>query len=55
MNYKEHIKCVEAFLKLGLERKVAILDLAAGMGLLGAEVLVMSVEACLVLTLLSRW
>jgi hypothetical protein len=62
-NYKEHIKYVEAFLKLELERKVAILDLAAGTGLLGAEVtcrgcelvLVMSVEACLVLTLLSRW
>jgi len=37
-NYTGHIKCVEAFLKLGLDRKVAILDLAAGTGLLGAEV-----------------
>ena len=31
-------RCVEAFLKLGLDRKVSILDLAAGTGLLGAEV-----------------
>merc|ERR1711971_561571 len=37
-NYTGHTKCVEAFLKLGLDRKVAILDLAAGTGLLGAEV-----------------
>jgi len=37
-NYTGHIKCVEAFLKLELDRKVAILDLAAGTGLLGAEV-----------------
>lgn len=37
-NYTGHIKCVEAFLKLGLDRKVNILDLAAGTGLLGAEV-----------------
>merc|ERR1711963_682884 len=37
-NYTGHIKCVEAFLKLGLDRKVSILDLAAGTGLLGAEV-----------------
>merc|ERR1711915_761350 len=37
-NYTEHIKCVEAFAKLGLNRKIAILDLAAGTGLLGAEV-----------------
>jgi len=39
-NYTGHIKCVEAFLKLGLNRKVAILDLAAGTGLLGSEVIV---------------
>jgi len=37
-NYTGHTKCVEAFLKLGLDRKVAILDLAAGTGLLGSEV-----------------
>lgn len=37
-NYTGHIKCVEAFLKLGLDRKVNILDLAAGTGLLGTEV-----------------
>jgi ubiquinone/menaquinone biosynthesis C-methylase UbiE len=37
-NYTGHIKCVEAFLKLDLNRKVNILDLAAGTGLLGAEV-----------------
>jgi len=37
-NYTGHTKCVEAFLKLGLDRKVSILDLAAGTGLLGAEV-----------------
>ena len=37
-NYMGHIKCVEAFLELGLDRKVAILDLAAVTGLLGAEV-----------------
>jgi len=37
-NYTGHTKCVEAFLKLGLDRKVAILDLAAGTGLLGAEI-----------------
>lgn len=37
-NYTGHIKCVEAFAKLRLNRKIAILDLAAGTGLLGAEV-----------------
>merc|ERR1712002_1369148 len=37
-NYTGHIKCVEAFIQLGLNRNVAILDLAAGTGLLGAEV-----------------
>jgi len=37
-NYTGHIKCAEAFVKLGLDRSVAILDLAAGTGLLGAEV-----------------
>ena len=37
-HYTGHIKCVEAFLKLGLDRKVNILDLACGTGLLGLEV-----------------
>jgi hypothetical protein len=37
-NYMGHIKCVEAFLELGLDRKVAILDLDAVTGLLRAEV-----------------
>jgi len=37
-NYSGHSKCAEAFVKLGLDRTVAILDLAAGTGLLGAEV-----------------
>jgi len=37
-NYTGHIKCVEAFVKLGLNRNIAILDLAAGTGLLGSEV-----------------
>jgi len=37
-NYTGHIKCVEAFVKLGLNRNVNILDLAAGTGLLGAEI-----------------
>jgi len=37
-NYTGHIKCVEAFVKLGLNRNVTILDLAAGTGLLGAEI-----------------
>jgi ubiquinone/menaquinone biosynthesis C-methylase UbiE len=37
-NYTGHTKCVDAFLKLGLDRNTYILDLAAGTGLLGAEV-----------------
>merc|ERR1711970_1438741 len=37
-NYTGHIKCVEAFVQRGLNRNVAILDLAAGTGLLGTEV-----------------
>jgi SAM-dependent methyltransferase len=37
-NYTGHTKCVDAFLKLGLDRSTYILDLAAGTGLLGAEV-----------------
>ena len=37
-NYTGHVKCVEAFLKLELNRNVAILDLACGTGLLGIEV-----------------
>jgi len=37
-NYTGHVKCVEAFVKLGLNRNVKILDLAAGTGLLGAEI-----------------
>jgi len=37
-NYTGHTKCVEAFLTLGLNRNVSILDLAAGTGLLGEEV-----------------
>ena len=37
-NYTGHVKCVEAFLKLELNRNVAILDLACGNGLLGIEV-----------------
>jgi len=37
-NYTGHIKCVEAFLKLELNRNISILDLACGTGLLGAEV-----------------
>eukprot|EP00092_Neocalanus_flemingeri_P029944 GFUD01032510.1.p1 GENE.GFUD01032510.1~~GFUD01032510.1.p1 ORF type:complete len:436 (+),score=117.78 GFUD01032510.1:141-1448(+) len=37
-NYTGHTKCVEAFVKLGLNRNVQILDLAAGTGLLGAEI-----------------
>merc|ERR1711994_242879 len=36
-NYTGHIKCVEAFLKLGLDRKVNILDLACSTGLRGLE------------------
>lgn len=38
-NYTGHIKCVEAFLKLRLDQNCQILDVAAGTGLLGAEVL----------------
>lgn len=38
-NYTGHIKCVEAFLKLRLDHHVQILDIAAGTGLLGAEVI----------------
>lgn len=38
-NYTGHIKCVEAFLRLNLDHSVQILDLAAGTGLLGAEVI----------------
>jgi len=37
-NYTGHTKCVEAFLKLELNRNVTILDLACGTGLLGREV-----------------
>ena len=37
-NYTGHIKCVEAFLKLDLNRNISILDLACGTGLLGEEV-----------------
>jgi len=37
-NYTGHIKCVEAFAQLGLNRNVKILDLAAGTGLLGSEI-----------------
>jgi len=37
-NYTGYVKCAEAFLKLGLNHQVAILDLAAGTGLLGGEI-----------------
>ena len=37
-NYTGHTKCVEAFLKLELDRKISVLDLACGTGLLGSEV-----------------
>jgi len=37
-NYSGHTKCVEAFLELGLNRSVSILDLACGTGLLGEEI-----------------
>jgi len=37
-NYSGHTKCIEAFLKLGLNRSVSILDLACGTGLLGEEI-----------------
>ena len=36
-NYNGYVKCAEAFLQLGLDHKVGILDLAAGTGLLGRE------------------
>lgn len=36
-NYNGYVRCAEAFLKLGLNHQVAILDLAAGTGLLGRE------------------
>jgi len=37
-NYNGYIKCAEAFVKLGLNHNVSILDLAAGTGLLGREI-----------------
>jgi len=37
-NYTGHTKCVEAFLKLDLNRNITILDLACGTGLLGSEI-----------------
>jgi len=37
-NYNGYVKCAEAFIKLGLDHQVCILDLAAGTGLLGAEI-----------------
>eukprot|EP00088_Acartia_fossae_P003465 TRINITY_DN11464_c0_g1_i10.p1 TRINITY_DN11464_c0_g1~~TRINITY_DN11464_c0_g1_i10.p1 ORF type:complete len:458 (-),score=145.02 TRINITY_DN11464_c0_g1_i10:683-2056(-) len=37
-NYSGHTKCVEAFMELGLNRSVSILDLACGTGLLGEEI-----------------
>jgi len=37
-NYNGYVKCAEAFLKLGLNHNVAVLDLAAGTGLLGGEI-----------------
>merc|ERR1711963_91794 len=37
-HYNGYVKCAEAFLKLGLDHQVSILDLAAGTGLLGAEI-----------------
>jgi len=37
-NYTGHTKCVEAFLKLELNRNITVLDLACGTGLLGAEI-----------------
>ena len=40
-NYTGHTKCVEAFLQLELNRNIAVLDLACGTGLLGAEVATM--------------
>ena len=37
-NYNGYVKCAEAFVKLGLNHGVTVLDLAAGTGLLGAEI-----------------
>jgi len=37
-NYSGFVKVAEAFIKLGLNHEVQILDLAAGTGLLGAEI-----------------
>merc|ERR1712168_258714 len=37
-NYNGYIKCAEAFVKLGLNHNVSVLDLAAGTGLLGREI-----------------
>jgi len=37
-NYNGYVKVAEAFFKLGLDHHVAILDLAAGTGLLGSEI-----------------
>jgi len=37
-NYNGYVKVAEAFLKLGLDHNVSILDVAAGTGLLGAEI-----------------
>jgi len=36
-HYTGHVKCVDAFLQLDLDRNIQILDVAAGTGLLGAE------------------
>jgi len=37
-NYNGYIKCADALVRLGLNHQVSILDLAAGTGLLGAEI-----------------
>merc|ERR1712088_248677 len=37
-NYNGYIKCADALVKLGLSHQVSVLDLAAGTGLLGAEI-----------------
>ena len=37
-NYNGYVKCAEALAKLGLNHQVSVLDLAAGTGLLGAEI-----------------
>ena len=37
-NYNGYVKCADALVKLGLNHQVSILDLAAGTGLLGAEI-----------------